>query len=79
MKLNGIYKYFKLVQLIKAMFIPLILFTQPDYKSSEIGSVMFQFAAWPVGTVQPQQMPVQGGLNNFRVNGLTTFTSQASQ
>lgn len=75
MKLNGIYKYFKIAQLIKALFIPLILFSHPDYISPENSSGDLQFADLSGHIVHDQKVQLHSGLNNFRVNGLNATKS----
>jgi hypothetical protein len=48
------------------MFIPLILFTQPDYKSPEKKSVILQFVDRTGRIVQTQKQQLQTGFNEIK-------------
>ena len=78
MKLNGTYKYFKIVQLTKALFIPLILFSHPDYISPENSSGDMQFVDLANRIGHEKKIQLQSGINNFRVNGFNATKSRNS-
>lgn len=69
MKLSGAYKYFKIAQLIKAMFVPLLLFTQTDYKSLEHKCAVVNFIDISGKIINVQKAQEQSDLNNFRIHG----------
>jgi hypothetical protein len=71
MKLSGTYKYFKVAQLIKALFIPMLLFTQADYKSAGKNTVTRQFVN--LSDKMKSEQKVHEGFNNFRVNCLNAM------
>ena len=69
MKLSGTYKYFKILQLIKALFLPMLLFTQADYKSAGKNTVALQLMNVSDKIISVQKGQLRPDLNNFRIHG----------